>query len=76
MTDETKTQPTEPAGAARFTAVSYPNVKPAAPALTLEERLTELEKVVHAIAPYSRNAEHGVVVTWLQKAGARIKGLL
>jgi hypothetical protein len=69
----------EPAGAARFTAASYPNtpiktVASDAPApLTIEERLTALEAVVHAIAPYSRNAEHGGVKTWIKTAGARLK---
>ena len=39
----------------------------------LEARLIELENVVHAIAPYSRNAEHSGVVKWVEKIGARIK---
>ncbi len=69
---------TEPAGAARFTAVSYPNAPvtaaaPAPAALTLEERVAALEAVVNEIAPYSRNAEHPGVVSWLKTVGARIK---
>jgi hypothetical protein len=40
---------------------------------SLEARLTELENVVHAIAPYSRNAAHSGVVKWVEKIGARIK---
>ena len=42
----------------------------------MEARVTELETVVHAIAPYSRNAEHGAVQGWLLKVGARLKELL
>src|ERR1700742_1220677 len=42
---------------------------------TLEDRVTELEAVVHAIAPYSRNAEHGTVKSWLKKVGARMEKL-
>lgn len=39
----------------------------------LEVRVTELENVVHALAPYNRNAEHPGVIAWLGKVGARIK---
>lgn len=70
-------QETEVAGAARFTAVSYPNAPVKSPTLpTLEDRITELETVVHAIAPYSRNAAHTTVTSWLSKVSARIKAVV
>lgn len=69
-------QTSEAAGAARFTAVSYPNAPVKSPLPpTLEDRITELEKVVHAIAPYSRNAEHSTVASWLSRMKAVVKGL-
>jgi hypothetical protein len=67
----------EPAGAARFTAVSYPNlpVKTAAavsPPDTVEDRLTALENMVHSFL--GQNDPHATSVkTWLSKIGARIK---
>lgn len=68
MTEETKSEDsTQP-------AAGTPAVDPVVAAL--EARVAELEGVVHAIARYSRNAEHGVVVTWLEKMGARIKAAL
>jgi hypothetical protein len=81
------TTPPEPAGAERFRAVSYPNNLPATGAnsvgtqvttsiASLDARLTELEAVVHAIAPYSRNAAHSSVASWLSKVGARIKAVV
>ena len=81
------TTPPEPAGAERFRAMSYPNNQPttgassAGPQVTtsitsLDARLTELEAVVHAIAPYSRNAAHPGVSNWVSKIGQRIKSLV
>lgn len=69
-------QTSEAAGAARFTAVSYPNAPVKSPLPpTLEDRITELEKVVHAIAPYSRNSQHSTVTSWLSRMKAVVKGL-
>ena len=81
------TTPPEPAGAERFRAVSYPNNLPATGAnsvgtqvttsiASLDARLTELEAVVHAIAPYSRNAAHPGVTSWVSKVGSRLKSLV
>lgn len=39
----------------------------------LEARVTELEDVVHKLAPEIPTAGHGVVVAWLEKIGERIK---
>lgn len=81
MTDVTTVPPqvTEPAGAERFAAVSYPNapVKSAQTPVelslqTLDARLTELEAVVHQIAPYSRNADHGTVKSWVNKLASKL----
>jgi hypothetical protein len=64
--------------AAGYKAENYPPtgfaVKPAANASSLEDRVTALENVVHEIAPYSRNAEHGTVTAWLKGISARLKG--
>lgn len=69
----------EPAGVQRFRAVSHPE-SPTTPVevslATLDARLTELEAVVHAIAPFSRNAAHVIVVAWLRKVSARIKAFV
>ena len=40
---------------------------------SLEARLTELENVVHALAPIAHGDHHGVILPWLEKIGARIK---
>lgn len=80
------TTPPEPAGAARFTAVSYTQsasstvagtTDPATTSVTvLEARLTELEAVVHQVASFSRNAEHSTIQSWCKKVSARLKALL
>lgn len=80
------TTPPEPAGAERFRAMSYPNNQPTTGASSaglvttsiaaLESRVTELEDVVHKIAPYSRNAAHPSVSSWVGKIGERIKSLV
>jgi hypothetical protein len=83
MTNVTTVPPQAPeaSGAARFTAVSYPNapVKSVATSVelslsTLDDRLSELEAVVHQIAPYSRNAEHGTVKSFVGKIKKRLTG--
>jgi hypothetical protein len=64
----------EPAGAARFAAVSYPNepVKTPDPVYSLEQRVAALESVVHALVP-GVGDKHGVIVGWLEKVGSKIK---
>lgn len=66
VTDEPKVETTPEAGPPAMDPVT----------IALEARVAELENVVHAIAPYSRNAEHNVVVAWVQKMGARIKAAI
>jgi len=63
-------------GAQKFDSKDSKEAAPVDAKPSLEERVTELEKVVHTIAPYSRAAEHGVVTSWLKKVGARIEKLL
>jgi hypothetical protein len=73
------TDTTEPAGAERFTAASYPNapIKTAAsdppPPPTLEERVAALEAVVYAITPANHLTAPGHVGAWLKRVGARIE---
>jgi len=79
MTDPTSTTPVvEPAGVARFAAASFPNVPiktaasdPPAP-LTLEDRITELENVVHTLG-LQVSGDHWKRGGWLERIGARIK---
>ncbi len=42
----------------------------------LKARVTELEAVVHTLAQNNPNAGHGVVVTWLEKVGERVKAFV
>lgn len=59
-------------------AANVPGVKvlePKDPLADLEARLTELENVVHALAP-GMGDKHNVLVAWLEKIGARIKAAL
>lgn len=42
----------------------------------LEARVTELENVVHALAPIAPPEHHGVILPWLDKVGKRIQGLV
>ena len=39
----------------------------------LETRVTELENVVHALAPIAHADHHGVIIPWLEKIGTRIR---
>ena len=82
MTDETMTADAETKAPAGETEAA--SSETTAPLGTLEAdygndvralkaRIAELEKVVHTLAAYSRAHEHGVVVAWLEKEGARIK---
>jgi len=65
--------------AAGYKAENYPPIgfaaKPAANASSLEDRVTALENVVHALAPnVTHSAQSPHVVTWLKGIGARLKG--
>lgn len=42
----------------------------------LEARITELENVVHKLAPIAPAEYHGVILPWLERIGARIKAAL
>lgn len=71
------TDTTEPAGAARFTAVSYPNMPtstttPAPAPLSLEDRLAALEAVVHTLA-INVSGPHWDRGGWLDRVGAQLK---